>query len=342
MERIMNNYKIFIVLAAFVILAMLTASCGAQGGAVSTTGSVAQGGEEDPPGSSSEEEDREFPDRKPPVDDPDNPGALTSFFYSCSSFFEGDCKYNIYQNDGNAFMLVKMEGGDPKDLACRVEMSVFDDITAILKEYRMFEWDGFNRYESEASDGYSFHLSAVFGERELIAAGYVKYPENYIEAHEALAGYLERLTESAEKPGITDKSEITQVGIFLGAGTWVSIIIFDSDAYISYSDAAGLKDYSLDDIGREKFEEFIDFACGFYDEYKDKSGMEGFETDSGGDWVTLEITAESKEFGTEIHCDIILDTVRNKEGCDELTEMTLWLVGKIDDKLGSGESPSEE
>ena len=332
-----KNYKIFIVLAAVVILAMLAASCGAGGtpgsGAAGTTGSGAQGGAGDPPGSGAADEDRGFPDRKPPVDDPDNPGGLTSFYYSFGAFTGGDYKYNIDVRDGNAYFRTNVAGENPLNVEGSVGMSVLEDITGILQKYGVFEWDGFSRYDSEVSDGYSFHLSAVFGERELIAAGYMKYPENYYEAHEALAGYLEQLTVCVEKPEtvyrITDFSEIKQVSISLGQrlGAWVSISISDPGVYIYYTDANTKKGYSLDDIGQEKFEMFIDFVCDFFDEYKDSSGMEGLETESGRDRVSLEIAAVSKESGKELHYDVVLDTVRNKEGCDELTDMTLWLVG---------------
>ena len=302
MERIRKNYKIIIALALIAVLAMLPAACGS----------------------------KDFPDRKPPVSDPKNPGALSSFHYSYGSFFDGEWEYKVYERGGNAYILAKGMNGVDLNAASRVEASVLDDITGILKEYKMFKWDGFNKSDYDVMDGYGFGLSAVYGEQELIASGYMKYPRGYWEAHEALAGYLGRLAEGLKKPELTDKDEITHMHVTLGKSLdiRVSIYVYGPDVSINYYHADAGESFSLDDVGQEEYDEFIDFACGLYNEYKDSTDAEGLETENSGDGVYLSITIDSKEFGTEIECGVSLGSVLSKGDSERMVEMALGLVGK--------------
>ena len=300
-----KNYKIFIALALIAVLAMLPAACGS----------------------------KDFSDRKPPVSDPKNPGVLSSFYYSYGSFFEGEWVYMVYERGGNVYFLANGMNGVDLNVASRVEASVLDDITGILKEYKMFKWDGFDKIDYGVMDGYGFGLSAVYGEQELIASGYMKYPRNYWKAHEALAGYLGRLAESLKKPELTDKDEITRMFVSLGGNldSWVSITIYSTDITVSYNNKDVREDYTLDDAGRQEYKEFAGFARRFYNDYKDSTDTDGLKTKNSGDGVYLSITADSEEFGRAICYEVVFDSALNKKECDELIDMALWFVGSLEE-----------
>ena len=299
-----KNYKIFIVLALIAVLAMLPASCGS----------------------------KDFPGRKPPVSDPKNPGNLTSFNYYFGSFHEGYWEYEVYENNGDAYFLA--HGANEADLyvTTRVDMSVLEDITKILIEKNVFDWDGFKGGDYEIMDGYGFGLRAVFGNRELIAEGYMKYPKNYGAGHNALAEYLEKLTEVREAPEIADKSEITYLTVYWGVDldTNVSVGLYETEsetvAIIHYRHDGINENYTKDDVEEYKLDRLIGFVFDYYREHKDDEGPEASGGGGGRERAYVAIRVNSEGFGREIDCGFSLDGRRDKEDYEILKELALDLV----------------
>ncbi|MCL1907538.1 MAG: hypothetical protein FWG08_06480 [Propionibacteriaceae bacterium] len=138
-----------------------------------------------------------------PPPDPSKAGSLKSFSYDYGSFNGGYWAFQIQlgQNPedpmGDLIYIFSARGSNGVELDVNkpVPGTVLDDIEQIMADHNIYSWDGFNKSDKAILDGYSFGLVAEFDNSTVVASGYMKYPKNYHEGHQALATYLNALAE---------------------------------------------------------------------------------------------------------------------------------------------------
>ena len=128
-------------------------------------------------------------------------GRLISFYYSYSVFRYRPFEYTIERaadQEGKERILFKAEGYSQKLFSIEEEIdeAVLDDLVRIMEEENILAWDGFQQYNTEVRDGFSFTLRARFENRAINASGYMKEPENFKAGHQKLSGYLLGLAQS--------------------------------------------------------------------------------------------------------------------------------------------------
>ena len=126
---------------------------------------------------------------------PDAPAAnIESFHYGYGSYFGGVHNYSIKEEDGK--MMIHGTGGNGVELNLSREISSeqLEELRTLIIDNRIYAWDGFNERDDNILDGYSYDLKIRYVDgREITAEGYMKYPENYEQAHKNLAKFLESI-----------------------------------------------------------------------------------------------------------------------------------------------------
>ena len=91
-------------------------------------------------------------------------------------------------------MMINGSGGNGVELDLNKEISddKLEELSRIIDDNKIYEWDGFNEDNDGILDGYSFGLKVEYADgRKIAAEGYEKYPNNYKQAHRSLTKYLE-------------------------------------------------------------------------------------------------------------------------------------------------------
>lgn len=122
----------------------------------------------------------------------DYSGEIVSFLYCFDNGWNLRVYYKLAKNGEEVALTTgRLSGEEPEKFI--VDDQVFDDLKAIINEYRITSWNGFNKSE-QVCDASSFTLNAVYDSgAEINASGYAVYPTNYYEAHEALTNFFEGL-----------------------------------------------------------------------------------------------------------------------------------------------------
>ena len=259
-----------------------------------------------------------------------NPGTLISFSYSFGSYFMGYWEYEIFERKGNIYFTAQGANGIDLNVASKVETYVLDDITKILQAYGMFSWNGFNKSAKNVDDGYSFHLVAKYEKGELEASGYHKYPWRYWDGHTALAEYLAELADTVELLKITDRNEITNISILLPENINIDISIKGEVINILYNYTNTIGYYSRDAVGRENYNEFIDFLVDYIARHiKDKPQMSFYYRTGNDGQITIK--ANNEEIGKVIEYWIYLNDNPDDEENEKLKEMLQIMSSHLED-----------
>ena len=121
-------------------------------------------------------------------------GQITSFEYSFGSYDEGYKGYKIYSENDTTYFY--KSGTDIEEMEGDIEIdnSVLTDISNLVKENNLNEWNGFNKRHPEILNGYSFGITTKYNdEKELKVYGYEEYPINYQDIHKKIVDYLENV-----------------------------------------------------------------------------------------------------------------------------------------------------
>ena len=74
-----------------------------------------------------------------------------------------------------------------------VDDSFREKLEAILKQFEVGKWEGFQKSDKRVLDGDSFDLAVWFDDKTSIhASGYMKWPKNYREFRDAIDALFEK------------------------------------------------------------------------------------------------------------------------------------------------------
>ena len=117
-------------------------------------------------------------------------GDILSFEYEFGGYPDGIYNYKIYTEKGKVYILAKGMNGVDLNIYKENDTSVLTNLSNIINENRIYEWNGFNK-KSNILDGYSFSLVIKYNDgKEVQAYGHEKYPTNYKNIHKLLLNYL--------------------------------------------------------------------------------------------------------------------------------------------------------
>ena len=121
---------------------------------------------------------------------------IISFTYEYGSYNNGYYKYTIFVSVEENMVMFTAEGHNGVNLNINKEIdsSYLNQLSDIINDNKIYEWDGFHKSEDDVMDGYSFKLNIGYKNGETIdASGYMKYPDNYDNCHEALLKFLKSI-----------------------------------------------------------------------------------------------------------------------------------------------------
>ena len=99
--------------------------------------------------------------------------------YMMNANIRYELKYDRESNSYKAIIKPYLIAEEDK-LEVDVDESVKDEIKAVLIEYEVGKWNGFNKSDQNVLDGDSFSLSVRFeNDIGISASGYMKWPQNY-------------------------------------------------------------------------------------------------------------------------------------------------------------------
>ena len=110
----------------------------------------------------------------------ENTKSLT-FRYTVGNYINADIVYELYLIN-NSYIATYKIAGIPKENQLKKEVSkeTVTKIENILKKYKVYKWNGFNKSDNNVLDGNSFSFSYTNTNKKYISAsGYMKYPKNY-------------------------------------------------------------------------------------------------------------------------------------------------------------------
>ena len=120
---------------------------------------------------------------------------IIEFSYEHGNYFGGYNEYHLYYTEeGIAHIEAIGYNGSELNIDKDIDESVFAEIERIVNEQEIYKWDGFDESDNDVLDGYSFSLKITYKDGQSINAhGYMKYPDNYRVASDALTDYLNTL-----------------------------------------------------------------------------------------------------------------------------------------------------
>ena len=123
-------------------------------------------------------------------------GNVVKCSYSYGSYFGGYYEYHLALSGEECTFTAMGFNGVALDVARTVDSAALLRLQEIIKAHSLHKWDGFYESDDDVLDGYSFDLSAEFDDGQtLSASGYMKYPKNYDDAHDALTAFFEELVQ---------------------------------------------------------------------------------------------------------------------------------------------------
>lgn len=112
----------------------------------------------------------------------DNKSGLCGFHYSFDGTIgRNNYSYDVEKKDGKTcFEYKSFEHEDLGEMKKAVDDGLCDTLNEIYLKYRVAEWDGFSRYNTEICDGAGFSLSLCFNDGKSVhASGSNAYPDRY-------------------------------------------------------------------------------------------------------------------------------------------------------------------
>lgn len=112
-----------------------------------------------------------------------------TFYYSTGNRQDASVDYALTtEENGRYTVKIIPDGVKEKDaFVTEVDECFADKVLAVLKQYCVGRWNGFDRIEKRILDGRSFTLNVGFlSGKSIHAHGYMCWPKNYREVKEAL------------------------------------------------------------------------------------------------------------------------------------------------------------
>lgn len=125
-------------------------------------------------------------------------GILRYFHFDYGCMADGMTGYTIEEKDGAAVFThqkYSMTDGHDESRAIYMPLSIMQRIKQLLREEKLYLWNGFNKSNSVIATGESFTLEAAFDRYRLKAYGMVMMPPVYKEKSEILISFLDGLIE---------------------------------------------------------------------------------------------------------------------------------------------------
>jgi len=121
---------------------------------------------------------------------------VTAFSYSYGSFFGGYWDYKIVAEDNQLWLQVTGANRWDLDVSAPIDPKHLQEIGELIDQQKIYQWNGFDKSDSQIMDGSSFTLEVLYENGETLTAhGYMKYPAHYEEGHAALVAYLKALVD---------------------------------------------------------------------------------------------------------------------------------------------------
>ena len=110
------------------------------------------------------------------------------FSYSTGTMIYSNVRYEINQKRNKYVITIKPDNvPDEEKKEVEVGFLTINKIIDVLNEYKVYNWDGFRKYDRNVLDGNSFSFSLYYGNNKKVEAnGYMMYPKNYREVREKL------------------------------------------------------------------------------------------------------------------------------------------------------------
>ncbi len=125
-----------------------------------------------------------------------NNSNIKNFTYDYGSYNGGYYSYAITREDDQIHLDAKGMNGVDLNADKSITESDLNELAKIINDYKIYEWNGFHKSDKNVLDGYSFSIEIQYSDGEIMeASGYMKYPNNYEKAHEALENYLYSLAK---------------------------------------------------------------------------------------------------------------------------------------------------
>ena len=119
---------------------------------------------------------------------------IISFTYGFGSFTGGYYKYKINVVDNKVMFNATGFNGVELDISKEIDSTYLIQLSNIINDNKIYEWDGFDKSDNSILDGYGFSLEISYENGETIkAGGYMKYPKGYDSAHENLFNFLQSI-----------------------------------------------------------------------------------------------------------------------------------------------------
>lgn len=121
-------------------------------------------------------------------------GKIVRIEYEYGGYPDAIWEHKIYNEGEKTYVDIHARNTVFVDFNKEVDSGILDNITEIVAENKIYEWDGFDKSDRFISDGGGFILFVEYDNGETIEAyGHMKYPDNYDRGHKALSEYLESL-----------------------------------------------------------------------------------------------------------------------------------------------------
>ena len=123
-----------------------------------------------------------------------NESAIKSFSYHYGGYNSGYYDYTIKYEDDKLVFIASGANGVDLDIHTEIDKAKLEELAKLINDKKIYEWNGFARYDKDVYDGYGFSLRVIYEDGGFLTAdGYMKYPDNYDEGHAALVAFLEAL-----------------------------------------------------------------------------------------------------------------------------------------------------
>ena len=122
------------------------------------------------------------------------------FSYSTGTMIYANVRYNIdYENNKYVATIKPNNIPDEEEKKIEIDENTLEKIVEILNKYNVSYWNKFYKNDKSILDGnsFSFHLKTK-DNRDIDAAGYMKWPQNYKEVREELNTIFDNLYKNDE------------------------------------------------------------------------------------------------------------------------------------------------
>lgn len=130
----------------------------------------------------------------------DSSGILRYFHYDYGTMTDGITSFSVRDMDGNILLdYLKSSLTDGKETAYsyNIDPVMMSKLKLLLKEEKIFLWNGFSKSNSVIATGMSFNLRGDFDRYHLKADGMTMLPKDFKEKHQVLVNFFEGIMKSS-------------------------------------------------------------------------------------------------------------------------------------------------